>query len=192
MKDKYIHPHERRRAKDNENKRVEGMLSIILYKWVHRRRGRLARVDPPFGTTQVQLGACKTRRAQEQLGESPRRPPRTKGKMIVSNVEAIASKGKSNKPSTSGGKEDKEKGKEARGIYASFCRKPILTIPRNPNVLSWARGFYAAVHAFWADSQVAIPSGLGTVDAFEIVPGTDAQISSTTLGTEAPADGATA
>uniref|UniRef100_M1DGU8 Uncharacterized protein n=1 Tax=Solanum tuberosum TaxID=4113 RepID=M1DGU8_SOLTU len=37
---------------------------------VHRRRGRRARFDPPFGSTQFQLRACKTRRAQEQFGES--------------------------------------------------------------------------------------------------------------------------
>ena len=31
-KDRYVPPHERRKPKDNEGKRVEGMLSIILNK----------------------------------------------------------------------------------------------------------------------------------------------------------------
>jgi len=31
-KDIYVPPHERRKPKDNEGKRVEGMLSIILHK----------------------------------------------------------------------------------------------------------------------------------------------------------------
>uniref|UniRef100_M1DBX5 Uncharacterized protein n=1 Tax=Solanum tuberosum TaxID=4113 RepID=M1DBX5_SOLTU len=119
------------------------------------------------------------------------RTPRTKGKRIVTNVEAATSKGKATKPLTSGGKEDKEKGKEARGVHVSSCRKLISTIPRNPNVHSWSRGFYTVVQVCWADSQVATRSRPGTVDALEIVLDTDAQISSTTLGTDAQTDGVT-
>uniref|UniRef100_M1DXW1 Uncharacterized protein n=1 Tax=Solanum tuberosum TaxID=4113 RepID=M1DXW1_SOLTU len=62
------------------------------------------------------------------------RSPRTKGKRIITNVEAVASK----------------------------------------------------------DSQVATPSGPDTVDVFEIVPDTDAQISNTTPGTNAQTYGDTA
>uniref|UniRef100_M1DGP6 Integrase core domain containing protein n=1 Tax=Solanum tuberosum TaxID=4113 RepID=M1DGP6_SOLTU len=38
---------------------------------VYRRRGWRARLDSLFGSTQFQLKVCKTRRAQEQIGESP-------------------------------------------------------------------------------------------------------------------------
>jgi len=42
------------------------------------------------------------------------RTPRTKGKRIVTNVKAATSKGKATKPPTSGGKEDKGKGRERK------------------------------------------------------------------------------
>uniref|UniRef100_M1D968 Integrase core domain containing protein n=1 Tax=Solanum tuberosum TaxID=4113 RepID=M1D968_SOLTU len=118
------------------------------------------------------------------------------------NEEAATSKGKATTPPTSGGKKDKGKGKGVREVYASSGRITISKIPRNHKVPSWAREFYAVVHAYWENLQEITPNGPNRVDASEIAPilnvqtsnmtpSTDAKIQNDTSGTNAQADAVT-
>uniref|UniRef100_M1DKT7 Integrase core domain containing protein n=1 Tax=Solanum tuberosum TaxID=4113 RepID=M1DKT7_SOLTU len=59
---------------------------------------------------------------------------------------------------------------------------------RDPNVPSWAQGFYAAVQAFLADTALATPSGFGTAVSSEATPGTETQYQSDALSTDAHTD----
>uniref|UniRef100_M1DVZ3 Uncharacterized protein n=1 Tax=Solanum tuberosum TaxID=4113 RepID=M1DVZ3_SOLTU len=67
--------------------------------------------------------------------------------------------------------------------------------PKNedPNIPSWARGLYKAVHIFLANSQSTKLGEVGTDVPPEVTSSaTDAQAQGAALGTDAQTDGVTA
>uniref|UniRef100_M1D994 Uncharacterized protein n=1 Tax=Solanum tuberosum TaxID=4113 RepID=M1D994_SOLTU len=128
---------------------------------IHRLAQHNFKLEP------VKLGEPKSNLATRRLDiakpkvASGNRPPRTKGKKIVTNVEAVASKGKlPNLPHLVG-----------RRIKEG-ARKP-------------GESMHLLVGIPFQLFHVATPSGLDTDIAFEIVSDTDAQISNTTSATDA-------
>uniref|UniRef100_M1D956 Uncharacterized protein n=1 Tax=Solanum tuberosum TaxID=4113 RepID=M1D956_SOLTU len=132
-KDMYVPPYERQNPKDSEGGRLKCVKCSKSAGW---------RATGPIGKSPKRVGLVYRLASQFHIIRyksfvdmaKPKvaggnRPPRTKGTRIITNVEVAASKGKATKRPTSGGKANKEKGKEARGVYASSCRKLITTIP---------------------------------------------------------------
>uniref|UniRef100_M1DPW7 Integrase core domain containing protein n=1 Tax=Solanum tuberosum TaxID=4113 RepID=M1DPW7_SOLTU len=115
-------------------------------------------------------------------------PAQEKTERKTMNEEASTSKVKVTTPPTSGGKKDKGKGNGAREVYASSGRLPISKIPRYHKVPSWTQEFCDAVHAYWENLQEVTPNGPNRVDASEIALVLDAQTSSMTPSTKAPAE----
>uniref|UniRef100_M1DJU2 Integrase core domain containing protein n=1 Tax=Solanum tuberosum TaxID=4113 RepID=M1DJU2_SOLTU len=107
-------------------------------------------------------------------------PPRKRARDITIN------EGGSNSPKT--GRQEPPPGNKGKGKRPTFYRKTTI---RDPNVPSWARGFYAAVQTFLAETPLASPSGFDTVVSFEVTPGTETQDQSDAPSTEAQTDGAT-
>uniref|UniRef100_M1DUR9 Integrase core domain containing protein n=1 Tax=Solanum tuberosum TaxID=4113 RepID=M1DUR9_SOLTU len=66
-----------------------------------------------------------------------------------------------------------------------------MTTIRDPNVPSWAWGFYASVQAFLVDTPLAAPSGSSTVVSSKATPGTETQDQSDAPGTDAQTNGPT-
>uniref|UniRef100_M1DQF5 Uncharacterized protein n=1 Tax=Solanum tuberosum TaxID=4113 RepID=M1DQF5_SOLTU len=80
-------------------------------------------------------------------------------------------------------------GDKGKGKRPYFNRE---TTPRGLLIPSWARRFYEAVQNLLADTPVAAPGGSSTTIPPEVTPDTDTQIQSTTPGTDAQTNGATA
>uniref|UniRef100_M1DCX9 Uncharacterized protein n=1 Tax=Solanum tuberosum TaxID=4113 RepID=M1DCX9_SOLTU len=91
-------------------------------------------------------------------------PLRRKAKRFAPHNDA-ASRSKVTKPPTTG-----RRGRDNKPIYGRE------TTPRDPNIPSWARGFYAAVQTFLANRPLTALSGSDTDAPSEATTGTDAQI----------------
>uniref|UniRef100_M1E0D9 Integrase core domain containing protein n=1 Tax=Solanum tuberosum TaxID=4113 RepID=M1E0D9_SOLTU len=105
-------------------------------------------------------------------------PAHEKTKGITINEDAAISRGKATKLPTTSGK--------GKGKRSTSDRNTTI---RDPNVPSWAWGFYASMHVFLEDSHVTAPSGSGTAIPPEVTPSTDAQTQSDASGTDAQTDG---
>uniref|UniRef100_M1DD82 Integrase core domain containing protein n=1 Tax=Solanum tuberosum TaxID=4113 RepID=M1DD82_SOLTU len=85
------------------------------------------------------------------------------------------------------GRQESLPGNKGKGKRPTSDRKTTI---RDPNVPSWARGFYAAMQAFLADTPLAALSGSGTAVSSEATPGTEIEDQSDAPGTDARTDGA--
>uniref|UniRef100_M1D9U7 Uncharacterized protein n=1 Tax=Solanum tuberosum TaxID=4113 RepID=M1D9U7_SOLTU len=95
-------------------------------------------------------------------------------------------KGGSNPPKK--GRQKPPPGNKDKGKRPTSDRKTTI---RDPNVPSWAWGFYAFVQAFLAETPLAAHSGSDTVVSFEETLGTKTHDKSDAPGTDAQTDGPT-
>uniref|UniRef100_M1D9E0 Uncharacterized protein n=1 Tax=Solanum tuberosum TaxID=4113 RepID=M1D9E0_SOLTU len=108
------------------------------------------------------------------------KPAQEKSNRSAINEETTTSKSKAMKLTTTTGK--------GKGKRPTSARK---TITLDPNIPSWARGFYRAVHIFLANTHSTDRGEFGIVVPPRVTLGTDAHIQSITSGTKAHTDGAT-